>query len=434
MPQEVIHVSTRKLPVKILLILLLIVAGAWSYFVVRWYLGNTLAEYFNPAENSLDVAHMAASMAPNDALAHWRVAQVLQRNLPLDQQVRAIAEYEKAVSLSPNDYRFWMALGTAHEQTGDPAKAEQALKRAVTLAPAYAYPHWYLGNLLLRNGRYDEAFAELRTASEADPDLHPQQFNLIWAIYSSDPEALKNAVGQSSAARAMFALYLLGQKRFEDGLRLWNTMSGDEKKANKATAESIISTLKNELRFHDALQIWNEITAEKLHGEVGRMFDGGFEEPVAYGPETVFGWQVNSAPQMQIGIDPNTSHGGERSLRLTFMVRANLEGINVSQLIPVQPQTEYEFECYVRTEKLETGSAPQIQMLDATTGTGLGESQMAPGGTNDWNRVNLSFKTGEKTEAITLKIVRVSCSNEETPVCPIYGSVWYDDFTLKRRN
>src|ERR1041385_6402279 len=55
-----------------------------------------------------------------------------------------------------------MALGIAQEQAGDPAKAEQALKRAVALAPAYAYPHWYLGNLLLRNNRYDEAFAELQ--------------------------------------------------------------------------------------------------------------------------------------------------------------------------------------------------------------------------------------------------------------------------------
>jgi len=60
---------------------------------------------------------------------------------------------------------------------------------------------------------------------------------------------------------------------------------------------------------------------------------------------------------------------------------------------------------------------------------------MAPGGTNDWSRINASFKTSDKTEAITLKIVRVKCGDEEqNPVCPIFGSVWYDDFSLKRRN
>src|SRR5215217_3447444 len=182
MPQEVAHISVRKLPLKILLILLLLAAGVWSYYVVRWYLGNTLAEYFDPNEGTLDAAHMSARMAPGDPLTHWRIAQVSQKTLPLDQQVAAIAEYEKAVSLSPNDYRFWMTLGTAQEQAGNPAKAEMALKRAVALAPSYAYPHWYLGNLLLRNGRYDEAFAELRLASGANPELQSQQFNFIWAI------------------------------------------------------------------------------------------------------------------------------------------------------------------------------------------------------------------------------------------------------------
>jgi len=40
MAHEIAHISVRKLPVKILLILLLLAAGVWSYYVVRWYLGN----------------------------------------------------------------------------------------------------------------------------------------------------------------------------------------------------------------------------------------------------------------------------------------------------------------------------------------------------------------------------------------------------------
>lgn len=434
MPQELVQISVRKLPVKILLVLLLIVAGAWSYSVVRWYLGNTLAEYFNTAENNLEVARMAVSMAPSDPLTHWRIAQVSQKVMPLDQQAPTIAEYEKAVSLSPYDYRFWMSLGRAYEQSGDAAKAENALRRAVALAPSYAYPHWYLGNLLLRNARYDEAFAEMRIASDADPDVRPQQFNLIWEIYSTDPEGLKNAVGQNPGARASFALYLLTQQRFDEGLRLWNDMSSADKIANRHIGETIVTTLKNEARFHDAARVWNDITSEKYHVELGQVFDSSFEHAVSYGPDNVFGWQVKAAPQMQIGIDPNKSNGGARSLRMTFQVRANLDSINVSQLIAVQPDTEYEFECYVSTDKLETGSAPRVQIVDAASGAEVLSTPPAPNGTNDWNRLSSIFRTGAKTEAVILKIVRVSCSTEETPVCPIFGSVWYDDFSFKRRN
>jgi hypothetical protein len=433
MAQEVVNISVRKVPVRILLILLLLVAGFWSYSVVRWYIGNTLAEYFSPTDSTMDVAKMAASMAPNDPLTHWRIAQVSQKTLPLDKQAPAIAEYEKAVSLSPYDYRFWMSLGTAHEQSGDPVKAELALKQAVALAPSYAYPHWFLGNLYLRNGRYNDAFAELRRAAEADPDLLPQLFNLSWEIYNGDPEGLKNSVGQNSTVRAKFALYLLTQKRFEDAMRLWNALNSDEKKANKETAESIVTTLKNESRFHEALQVWNDFASERFHPEMGSIFDGSFEEPIAYASDTVFGWQVKGVPQMQIGIDPNKSHSGSRSLRLYFQVRANIESINASQLVPVQPGTEYDFEFYLATDKLETGSAPLVQILDANTNQGLFDSAQAPGGTNDWTRINASFKTSDKTQAIVIKIMRVPCG-EDTPVCPIFGSVWYDDFSLKRRN
>src|SRR5215213_6587823 len=128
MPHELIQLKTGNPVVRLLLIGLLLVAAAWSYFAVRWYVGNTLAEYFDPAESNLRVASMAASLAPNDPLTHWRVGQVWLRSLPLDQQAQALVEYEKAVSLSPNDYRLWMTLGTASEQAGDAAKAEQALK------------------------------------------------------------------------------------------------------------------------------------------------------------------------------------------------------------------------------------------------------------------------------------------------------------------
>lgn len=433
MPQELLQLNTRKIIVRLFLLAFLIAATAWSYFVVRWYTGNTLAEYFNASGNDMRVAEMARSLAPDDPLTHWRMAQVTQKSLPLDQQAQAIAEYEKAVTLSPNDYRFWMSLGTASEQAGETAKAEQALRRAVELAPSYSYPHWYLGNLLLRNGRYDEAFAELRLASQADPELQPQQFNLIWEVYNSDTDALQKSVGESAKARAEFGLYLVGRQKYEDGLRLWDSLKSDEKRSNRQTGEAIVNNLIAAFRYHDALRVWNDITVnEKYRAEVGRVFDGGFEDASSYGPEMVFGWQVKPVQGLQIGI-ADRSYGGANSLRLAFNVRTNIEDVNIVQLVPVAPNTEYDFEFYVATEKIETGSPPLVQLVDPTTNGVLASSPAAAIGTSDWNRVALTFKTGDKTEALMIKVVRPSCGSKEVPICPIFGSVWYDDFSLKRR-
>lgn len=434
MPGELVHVDVRNPVVRIVLVLLLLAAVVWSYFAVRWYIGNTLAEYFNPAPTDFKVANMAVEFAPRDPLTHWRLAQVSQKLLPLDQQAHAIAEYERAVTLSPNDYRFWMALGTAHEQIGDSAKGEQALKRAVALAPSYSYPRWYLGNLLLRSGRYEEAFKELRLAAEADADLEPQQFNFLWAIYSDNLDALKMAMGEGSERRARFALYLLNRQRYDDGLRVWDSLSGDEKKTNRELGNSMVANLLIVRRYHDAMKVWNDIaTNERYRAELDHIFDGSFEDAINYGPEMVFAWQVKGAPQLEIGIDPTKSNGGARSLRLVFQVRSNLESLDISQLIPVATNSEYDFEYYFTTDKLESGSAPMVQVIDAYSAQLLASSEQAPSGSAPWTRVGLSFKTSEKTEAVMLKVVRQKCSDEETPICPIFGSIWYDDFSIKRR-
>lgn len=433
MAQEIVQVNVRNPLIKVVLILLLLVAGVWSYFVVRWYFGNTIAEYFNPAESTFDAAGFAVSLAPNDPLTHWRDAEMLQKRLPMDQLGPAIAEYQKAVDLSPNDYRYWMSLGTAYERAGEVNKGEEALKRAIALAPSYSYPHWFLGNLLLRAARYDEAFAELRIAGKADPELQSQLFALAWAVHSDDLEAMKKAVGDNPADRAAFALNLLGAKHFEDGLKIWDGLSNDEKKANQKTAQQMIDTLKTNLRFHDALKVWNESTPDDYRGEVDQVFDGGFEKPIPYGPEIVFGWQVNENQQVQVSIDPEKSQEGHRSLKLVYEARSNLEVVSVYQLVTVQPATDYDLEFYISTKELVTGSAPRVDILDTATNGVIVSSTPAPIGTALWTKVTTSFKTGEKSEGILLRVIRPSCATKETPVCPIFGTVWYDDFSIKRR-
>ena len=433
MPQELVELNARKPATKITAILVLIAVAVWSSFVLRWYMGNTIAEYFVMDENSIQIAKNAEALAPRDPITHWRLAEVLLRKLPPDQLNQVTAEYEEAVRLSPNDYRLWMMLGTALEQSGDTRRGEEALRQATELAPSYVYPHWYLANLLLRTARYDEGFSELRRASDADPEFRPQLFNLAWQIYNQDFDALKIAVGSNAEAVARLALYLFGQQRIEDGLRLWNTLTESEKRANRFAGFSMVSTLIAAQRFHDAMRVWNELaTGESSRVLTEQITDGGFEDDITHGSAEVFNWQVKQVPEMQIGIDPGHGHTGARSLRLLFQVRSKLESINVSQLIPVFPNKQYDFEYYVKTEKLQSGSTPAIQIVEAANNSVLATSESAGTGDTDWKRVATSFKTGPKTEAVMVKIVRGGCG--DTPVCPIFGMIWYDDFRFQRRN
>ncbi|MGI9067119.1 MAG: tetratricopeptide repeat protein [Pyrinomonadaceae bacterium] len=431
MSEQVIQLKAT-VAAKLMMTLIVLIALTVSWFVVRWYLGNTLAEYLIPEQNHLETARMAVSWAPNDPLPHWRLGKLIQNSLPPDQIALAVAEYEKAVSLAPNDYRFWMDLGAALEQAGESDKAAKALRQAVKLAPSYSYPSWHLGNLLLREGRYPEAFAELHRASEANDELRPQLFNLAWQVNKDDFESLKASIGNGPETRAQFSQYLFSRERFEEGLRLWNTLSDTEKRTNHGSALSMAGNLIVAKRYHQASEIWNSVApAAVARAEPGHIIDGGFEENVAHGSGAVFGWQFRSVSQVQAGIDSTSARTGDHSFRILFQVRSHLEAINVWQLLPVQPNTQYDFECYLKTDKLVSAATPVVVVADATDETIIASSELAPSGSNDWQRISLSFKSGAKTEAVRLKINPTSCADNS--VCPIFGTVWYDDFDLKPR-
>jgi tetratricopeptide (TPR) repeat protein len=430
MPDQLVHFKASPIA-RVIMLFAILLALIASWFVLRWYLGNTMAEYFNPEDSRLATARTAVSLAPSDPLTHWRLGDFIHKRLSADQISLAVAEFERAVSLSPNDYRYWTAWGQALEQAGEYEKAEKTLRESVRLAPSYSFPRWHLGNLLLRQGRYQEAFSELRQASQANEELQPHLFALTWQVHSGDFESLRTAVGSQPVTRAQFALYLTQRSRFDEGLRLWNTLSESEKKANRSVAESIISSLLSLKRFHQAVEVWNEVAASPAYrAELGQIIDPSFESDIGHGPAFLFGWQVPSLPQVQIGITPHAGHNSNRSLRIFFQVRAHLDPIAVTQLVPVHANTQYDLECYAKTDQLIGASTPVIMIEDAGDGAQLAASAKLATGNNDWSQVSLPFKTGAKTEAVRLKLYRSTCG-PENPVCPIFGTVWYDDFALK---
>jgi len=152
---------------------LLAILSAW--FIVRWYVGDTVAEYApeNPA-SATELARLATRWAPHDAFAHWTLGALAEKEFSANNLAEAVHEYEIAVTLSPNDYRYWMELGRALEDAGDQENGEKALRCAVDLAPAYSHPRWSFGNLLLREGKSEEAFKQLGRAAEADSHTRPQ--------------------------------------------------------------------------------------------------------------------------------------------------------------------------------------------------------------------------------------------------------------------
>ncbi|HEY0376075.1 MAG TPA: tetratricopeptide repeat protein [Pyrinomonadaceae bacterium] len=440
-PDQLKLVNVRAPALRALLILPVVLALTGAWYATRWYVGNFVAEYApqiadeNATEESLaatqlQAAETAMRLAPDDPWTHWVVAGLKKNSLDPHATDEVLRQFEEAVRLSPNDYRFWVSLGRAREQAGDSAGGEQALRRAVALAPSYADPRWHLGNLLLRAGRGDEAFAELTHAAEADPKLRPQIFSAAWVVFGEDVDAINRAAGGSAAARAELAVYVAGRGRFDDALRLWASLTPAEKKGQRASAESIVNALLSAKHYRSALEVARDTGGgDALKVKVGELSNPGFEE----GIETTgtFDWKVRSVPQAPIGFDPKVRHGGARSLRVTFKSPSTLAFANIQQTVVVEPGQAYRLEFYVRIEDLKSGGTPLVEVLDAADGkTVLAAAPALANGTKDWERQALEFKVPAGSEAVLVRVRRETCGDD--PVCPIFGLVWYDDFNLQR--
>jgi hypothetical protein len=430
-------IEVRTLWARGLLLLPVLLALVCSWYALRWYVGNTIVEYAPSLDDgALETARSGLRIAPDDPLAHWTVAGLERRSLDPELLPDVVRQYEEAVGLSPNDYRLWMDLGVAREQAGDAAGGEKALRRAVELAPAYADPRWFLGNLLLRAGRQEEAFAELRLAGEANPATYrPQIFNLAWQVYGGNGAEMKRAVGESAAARGALASYLAGRGRTDDALDLWSSLSGTEKGQQREVGQGLMSALVSAKRYRAALGLFKDLSAEgDASVEVGQFQNGGFEDEMPVGAASnPFGWRLAPVAQAQIALDKRHRHAGERSLRVTFNASGVFNFDNISQLVVVEPSTQYRLECYVRTEELKSAGAPLIEIVDSTDGSVLATSNAFPVGKNDWQPLTIDFKTKGMTEAVTVRTGRAPCAIEGS-VCPIFGTVWYDDFNLQRGN
>lgn len=433
---KLIDVRAVWLRVLLLLPVALVLFGSWH--AGRWYVGDVIADYApNLETGAIETAQMTTRLAPDDPLTYWTVASLQKQLLPPERVQETLSGFEKAVSLSPNDYRLWMDLGRTREQAGDAAGGEKALRRAVELAPAYTEPRWFLGNLLLRAGRTDDAFAELQRAGEFDPVLRPQIFNMAGHVFGQDVQAISRAVGSSPAARADLAAYLVTQGRLDDALGQWNTLSAAEKAEQSTAGKALMTATLSAKRLRAAFQIYRDIKApgaSELKEE--QVLNSGFEENISFTTENPFDWHVQSVPQAQVGIDERYRRSGNRGLRVLFQAPASVISSNLSQLVMVEPSTAYRLEYYVRTSELQSAAMPFISIHDGADATMLAASSPLAVGTNEWHLVTIDFKTTPKTEAIVIATNREVCPSEAgaatATACPIFGIVWYDDFNLQR--
>lgn len=399
-----------------------------AFFVLRWGIGSSVVEQ----ADDIELVRLAQRWSPHDWQPHSVEAQLWLRSRVVGDEKKVVTAYERAVSLSPHDHRLWSELGMARERAEDIAGAERALRQALTLAPYYAYPHWQLGNFLLRRGHLDEAFKELRLAGEAMETLRPQIVGIAWNTYK-DVSATSNALGQSSVMKAELAKYLAQQAKVDEALKVWNSLNDAEKRLEEnAVREMLVACMKAK-RFRAGWELMEYVDKdEAFRGLISVIINPGFEGEILAAGTSYFGWQIGSGEQPLIAIDASQRQEGARSLLVYFTSVGGFEIRNFSQLVVVEPSARYSLEYVYSTNDMKAVGPVRLEVVDASNNYNfLASSKTVPDGTHSWQQERIEFSTQQNTEGIIIRLARDRCSDNN---CPIFGKVWYDNFKLQRLN
>ncbi|MEO1767908.1 tetratricopeptide repeat protein [Thiobacter aerophilum] len=109
-----------------------------------------------------------------DFVRHYWRGRLFTRLKRLNQ---ALAAFEAALAISPNDLRVLRSLGYLHGERGAWQTAESYLRRALALAPD-AVTWFNLGYLLDQSGRREQAIAAFREAVRLDSKLDRAWYGL----------------------------------------------------------------------------------------------------------------------------------------------------------------------------------------------------------------------------------------------------------------
>lgn len=407
-------------------ILLLLGAGWLS---ARIGLSRLYSEYAIVTA-SIAAAETAIRLSPTDPQAHFARAAALADR---EQSDEAIAEFQRAIKLKPRDYYFWLKLARTEDWAGKEREARQSFAAAVQLAPFYAAPRWELGNLLLRAGEPQQAFAELRRAADSNTLLLPAVIDLAWNTFNGDRARIQEAVN-SRAPEAQLALarYFSKRGRVNDTLAFLDA-AGNEEAAEER--QILLSELFYQRRYPEAYQVWlsrPEMRKQKLNSVQGTMTNGGFEGELTLEKEPWFDWHLGNVTETNVkaALDPNHPREGQRSLRLEWAGDPKLTMPILSQVTVVEPNRHYRLSFAARAENLISGGMPYIAVVEKAEPKGmeLGQSSLLPRDTKSWREYSIEFTVPPNINAVMI-ILRRQCN---TSPCPIYGRLWLDDFSLQK--
>ncbi|MEN3367960.1 MAG: protein O-mannosyl-transferase [Verrucomicrobiota bacterium] len=166
--------------------------------------------YYLKQKMELAIAHFekALQIEPNQAFAQSTLGMVL---LEMGRVDESLAHLQKAVEVQPDSLEAHANLGLAFLQMGRFDESVTHLQRALEIDPNHANAHYNLGNTFLQMGRIQEALAHYTKALEINPNDTEVLNNMAWVLATAPDASIRN--GQKALKMAQRAVSDIGNRQ-----------------------------------------------------------------------------------------------------------------------------------------------------------------------------------------------------------------------------
>src|SRR6185369_17027688 len=334
----------------------------------------------------------------------------------------AVESFRAAVGLNPHQARYWFDLAGAYQFLGDTDAQKAALEQGLVADSSTPDLAWEAGNFYLVQGETDKALRELRVVMETDPYLPSAAVRLCWRV-KPDVDALLHDVIPPNVY-ATFLDFLISQKETAAAAKVWTQLAQLRRPLPTPLIFLYIRYLVGQRDVDQARLVWRQ--ASSLCGlsayqpsPENLIVNGDFSLNVLNGG---FDWQYHQSKEVALALDPTQSHGGHRSLLITFDAQA-INDAGIGHFVNVQASTAYDFSAYFKAGDIQGAGGPRFALQDLYNETLYFASDELKDA-DFWKEVSGTFTTGSDTKLLLLHIQR------EPAGMPIKGKLWIDSIRL----
>lgn len=402
-----LHGSARKL---VFAGTCLLFATVYTGLVAREF----FADYFS---RKLDVAslQMAARLEPGNAEYQFRLGSYF---LQTQREPETAAQFfRSATALNPHNAVYWLELSRVYRRLAESNQQKEALQHAIATDPSTPDVAWEAANFYWALGETNQALQEFRVVLEHDPHSLAA-LERSWQIRPEIDALLQDVVPRNAEAYSSFLDFLVSRNEPVAAARVWTQIVQLQQAVEPHHVFDYVRYLIDRRDVEHARQAWQQAAGlSDLSGyepsPENLVVNGDFSLPVLNGG---FDWLHDKLPDVSLALDPTESHSGHRSLSIVFDSHG-LEDAGIRQLIPVEPNTTYEFAAYFKSEGLEGAGGPRFLLADHFTGLAYFASEELKD-EGFWKQVGGTFSTGPATKLVVLRIQRVPAGNA------IRGKLW----------